>query len=314
MAKSTALVSTSSRDLASSDPVELLQQAEVLRRRAEQSFGEYALEAGRLLLAAKRKTKHGDWSEFLSRYWGGSQRTAEVYARAYKKWQSMSAPEREEAMSQPFTRSLLVLSQATRPSLPSPMVIEQPVRAAEPNGNTQADVQDFMQQRDLDTTRLMQHAVDYDPSEVKEETETPAYTPEPTPFDDIESIVGRPTVEAGETDQDFPPLNAAEQLREAMTEIEERDTEIQRLEQELRRTNQALDSAREAMLTSVAPASPQRGWDYIGNLYQYLKADEPQRTPETLARRAVAIPGGREVIAYLEMFFTAARTQLNQVA
>ena len=307
MPRSTALARTDEKSLTSSDPIELLEQAEVLRRRAEQSFAEYALEAGRLLIAAKRKIKHGEWANAIASTTGYSLRSCEVYMRAYKRWRAMSEVERQEALQRPFSRSLLVLAQA--PKEPAPEVIEaMPRQATQPNGTQAAS-----REQDLETTRLLQHAVDYTPTETEPE-EAPAYTPEPTPFDDIESIVGRPTVEAGETDQDFPPLNAAEQLREAMTEIEERDTEIQRLEQELRRTNQALDSAREAMLTSVAPASPQRGWDYIGNLYQYLKADEPQRTPETLARRAVAIPGGREVIAYLEMFFTAARTQLNQVA
>ena len=305
---SNAVATVDRKTLATSDPIELLEQAEVLRRRAEQSFGEYALEAGRLLIAAKRKIPHGSWAQHISEHTGFSLRTAEVYMRARKRYDALPKDEKESVLEQPFTRSLLVLAQAPRPSLPEAVVEQRPRPRPQSDGAT-APVRDFLEQRDIDTTRLMQTAVDYSAAEAP----TDDFTPEPTPFDDI---LDRPASTATEQSdvEEFPLQSAAEQLADAVKEIEERDTEIQRLEQELRRTNQALDSAREAMLTAVAPASPQRGWDYVNNLHQYLKADEPQRTPETLAKRAAAIPGGREVIAYLEMFFTAARTQLNQVA
>jgi len=308
---SNAVATTGNRSLATSDPVELLEQAEVLRRRAEQSFGEYALEAGRLLIAAKRKIPHGSWAQHIAEHTGFSLRTAEVYMRARKRYDQLPAADKASVLEQPFTRSLLVLAQAPRPSLSEATVIEQAPRQR--NGAT-APVRDFLEQRDIDTTRLLQEAVDYNAGTAPAAEED--FPREPTPFDDIESIVGRPSSQAtSDVDlDDLAPQTQDEQMAEALKEIEERDQEIQRLEQELRRTNQALDSAREAMLTAVAPSSPQRGWDYIANLAQYLKADEPQRTPATLAKRAASIPGGREMISYLEMFFTATRSQLNEVA
>src|SRR5215475_8274855 len=97
---------------------ELVNLAEGQRRQAEQSFGEYALEAGRLLLEAKAKAGHGNFTRLLETSWGGSQRTAEIYMKAYRRYKAMPAREREEVLQQPFTRSLLVVSQAPRATPP----------------------------------------------------------------------------------------------------------------------------------------------------------------------------------------------------
>ena len=149
MPRSTALARTDEKSLTSSDPIELLEQAEVLRRRAEQSFAEYALEAGRLLIAAKRKIKHGEWANAIASTTGYSLRSCEVYMRAYKRWRAMSEGERQEALQRPFSRSLLVLAQA--PKEPAPEVIEaMPRQATQPNGTQAAS-----REQDLETTRLL---------------------------------------------------------------------------------------------------------------------------------------------------------------
>ena len=278
-----------SRALATSDPIELLEQAEVLRRRAEQSFGEYALEAGRLLIAAKRRLPHGSWAQHISEHTGFSLRTAEVYMRARKRYDQLPSAEKQTVLEQPFTRSLLVLAQAPRQQGDNPAALPEkgkreplPPRGVPENGSTQA-VEDFLQDRGLDTTGLIEAAGTYHPDITQ-----PDFTPEPTPFDDFESK--EPSQQA---------INA-EQLEEFNAAI----AEVEKLERE----NRALKAQVEA-----ASKGPQqmKGWDFVQSLYQYLRADEPARTPESLARRASQIQGGPEVVAYLEQFFAATRNHIR---
>jgi|SRR5215471_2289649 len=276
-----------SRALATNDPIELLEQAEVLRRRAEQSFGEYALEAGRLLIAAKRRLPHGSWAQHISEHTGFSLRTAEVYMRARKRYDQLPSDEKATVLEQPFTRSLLVLAQAPRQVADNPAALPEkgrreplPPRGVPENGTTGA-VEEFLQDRGLDTTGLIEAAGTYHP-----DVTTPDFTPEPTPFDDIEG----PSQQA---------INA-EQLEEYEAAI----AEVEKLERENRALKAQLESAQKA------PAQ-MKGWDFVQSLYQYLRADEPARTPESLARRASQIQGGPEVVAYLEQFFGATRNHIR---
>src|SRR5215831_17672350 len=288
----------SSRALATTtDPIELLEQAEVLRRRAEQSFGEYALEAGRLLIAAKRRVAHGSWASHLQTHTGFSQRTAESYMRARRIYEGLPASEKAAVLEQPFSRSLLVLSQAPRQSSSEDRALaelpdkrerrELPPRGVPENGSTQA-VENFLNDRGLDTTQLIEDS--YHP-----DVETPEFKGEATPLDDI--LDGpQKTYDDGISQQ---AIN-----EEQLQEYEEMSQEVARLERENRDLQNQLAQAK---------SNPQqmRGWDFVQSLYQYLRADEPARTPESLAKRAAGIQGGRETVAYLEQFFGATRNDLR---
>ena len=89
-----------------------------------------------------------------------------------------------------------------------------------------------------------------------------------------------------------------------MEEYEAAIAEVEKLERENRALKAQLESAQKA------PAQ-MKGWDFVQSLYQYLRADEPARTPESLARRASQIQGGPEVVAYLEQFFGATRNHIR---
>jgi hypothetical protein len=281
-----------SRALDIRDPIELLEQAEVLRRRAEQSFGEYALEAGRLLIAAKRRLPHGSWAQHISEHTGFSLRTAEVYMRARKRYDQLPQAEKQTVLEQPFTRSLLVLAQAPKQQADNPAALPEkgrreplPPRGVPENGSSQA-VEDFLSDRGLDTTQLIEASSTYHPDITQ-----PDFTPEPTPFDDIEAGDGLSQ----------QAINA-EQLQEYEAAI----AEVERLERENRELRANLESAQRAN-----PGTQARGWDFVANLYQYLRADEPARSPESLARRASTIQGGPEIVAYLEQFFGATRNHIR---
>jgi hypothetical protein len=297
------------RSLTSSDPIELLEQAEVLRRRAEQSFGEYALEAGRLLIQAKKKLPHGSWAQHVQEHTGFSLRTAEVYMRARKRYDSLPASEKQSVLEQPFTRSLLVLAQAPKPTLSESGTGHQlPSPHTNGAGAGVAEVRDFLQQRDIETTQLMDQAV--------------AYHPEPTPFDEFETptptVIDVPAQSASASDDVdiLAPVSPEQAQAEVEAEFNEMNAEIARLEGVVRQQQRELGEMRSQAAQQKArqPGQPPRGWDYVADLYQYLKGDETQRSPESLARKAATLTGGREIIAFMEMFFAAARTQLNQVS
>jgi hypothetical protein len=88
------------------------------------------------------------------------------------------------------------------------------------------------------------------------------------------------------------------------------EAEVERLEKQNRELQRELTEAR----SSQGQGRTLRGWDYVEQLSQYLRADESQRTPESLARRAAAMPNGQSTISYLEMFFSATRQQLTAIA
>jgi hypothetical protein len=294
-----------------SDPIHLLEQAEVLRRRAEQSFGEYALEAGRLLIAAKRRIPHGAWAEHIAAHTGFSLRTAEVYMRARRRYDALPEGEKQTVLEQPFTRSLLVLAQAPKVSAPSSsdhelpaprhLASQPPHQQPQPNGQLpgQSIVDEFLSTRE--TTELVEAGIDYHAQ--------PDFVPEALPLDDlIQSHDARPA-----TSQEI----SDEQLRREQQELFDQTLlEVERLEADNRQLQRELTEARTrpAAAASQQPSPSVRGWDYVQNLAQYLKADEPNRTPESLAKRAAALADGREVIGYLAMFFQAARTQLAEMA
>jgi len=283
------------------DPIELLERAEVLRRRAEQSFAEYALEAGALLIQAKRRLPHGTWAHHVAEHTGYSLRTCEVYMAAAKRYAQLSTAEKAEVLQQPFTRSLLVLAKAPKalPGADSESEIDlpekgQPRQTREPahtNGTTSGAVEDFLNDRGLDTTALIDAAAELPLIETD-----PTVEHEATPLDDI--------LDAPRQDVLAPEITDEQIRQEERAEFEEMMHEVERLERENRQLQAQLQEA------SKNP-SQMRGWDFVASLYQYLRADEPARTPESLAKRAASLQGGRETVAYLEQFFAATRNHLR---
>lgn len=294
MPRSAALATTSS------DPIELLQQAEVLRRRAEQSFGEYALEAGRLLLQAKRKIPHGSWLKHLEDNTGFSSRTAESYMAARKRWDKLPEAERQGVLEQPFTRSLLVLSQAPkavvqREALPEPVSDDLLPTSKGRNGTSTSDsIENMLRERAIETTALINQAIEYHP----ETRESPDDEHEATPLDDI--LDGPRRTYTDEPSQQAISQEQQEQFEEALKEVERLERENRQLQAQL--------------LESQKSPNQMRGWDFVQSLYQYLRADEPARTPESLARKASTVDGGRETVAYLEQFLAATRNHLSVLA
>jgi hypothetical protein len=307
--------------------IELLQEAEGFRRRAEQSFGEFALEAGRLLLEAKKRTPHGQWAEYVGQYWGGSLRTAEVYMRARRRFNALPARERDEVLQQPFTRSLLVLSQAPRQQSAERAALPQhagsngthtPLAglAGTPEGSAaETTVEGYLREHNLpteqlETTQLLNQALDYQPpAETEEGEEDEDFTPEPTPLDDI---LDGPRVQSSVAEPEAPVLTPEMQVdfARAINEVGRLEAEVRRLQSEVLSVRAELSEA----TTNGHAAAQLRGWDYVANLTQYLKADEAQRTPESLARRAASLADGRTSIAYLAQFFASAQVHLAAIA
>ena len=307
MPRRAALAQVSTSD----DPIELLQQAEVLRRRAEQSFGEYALEAGRLLLLAKKKIPHGSWLNFLEAETGYSSRTAESYMSARRRWDKMPEAERAGVLEQAFSRSVLVLAQSprqvvAREALPAPvgdlLDSEKGNRRGRTNGHTNGtptDIDALLTGRSSDTTALIDASVTFHP----EVRESPDDVHEATPLDDI---LDGP--------QRVYPETTSVLTEEALTSEERQMFEEAIAQMEiLERQNRTLQAE---LVEAQSQRNPNqmRGWDFVQSLYQYLRADEPARTPESLARRAQNVEGGREIVSYLEQFFAATRNHLSALA
>ena len=207
---------------------------------AEQSFGEYALEAGRLLLQAKRRLPHGAWAQHIESHTGFSLRTAEVYMRARKRYDQLPQEEKASVLEQPFTRSLLVLAQAPKHVVPLYFFNESADTEILPtekgNGRSTSDsVENMLRERSIETTALINQAVDYHH--------------EPTPIDDI--LDGPSKVY---TDDEIPDTQS--QLDEALKEFERATEEIARLERENRSLQTELEGAQ-------ANPNQMRGWDFV---------------------------------------------------
>jgi Protein of unknown function (DUF3102) len=281
-------------------PVELLAKAEEMRKKAEQSFGEYALQAGMYLIQAKAKIAHGQWQEHVEKYTGFSLRTAEVYMRARRRYNGMPAGEQRSVLEQPFTRSLLVLTAQPKGKRGAPSTTATPTALPEPQSQVIRQVEDFLDGRRqttderLDqsraTTALVDSALEY------------SYIPEATPMDDI--LDGPQKTYTDE----FP--SAQEISAEQQEQFDAALAEVERLERQNRELTRELAEARQ----NGGSQRQMRGWDFVEALHQYLRADEPQRTPESLARRASTVPDGAATISYLEMFFSSARQHLAVMA
>jgi hypothetical protein len=314
-------------------PVELLEEAEGYRQQAEQSFGQLALEAGKLLLQAKKKIPHGQWAEHVQRYTKFSLRTAEVYMRARRRWDQLPAREREEVLQQPFTRSLLVISQAPRATPPPRPALTQPQRTNGTHAPVADSVETYLREHDLpteqlETTQLLNEALDFEGQTTTVEPEeefsssAPEVEHEATPLDDI---LDAPETKARMQQAD-DGIDQAQLDREMQEEFDQAINEVSRLEGENRRLQRELAEARqqvelaEAAAREAAQAGAQtagvRGWDVVQGLFQYLRADETQRTPESLARRAAQLPNdqGRTTIAFLAMFMNATLNHLQAIA
>jgi hypothetical protein len=244
--------------------------------------------------------------------------------KAFKRYRQLPAREREEVMQQPFTRSLLVVSQAPRATPPARPQL--PERSAATNGHTQTPVADTVEEylkerglptEQLETTQLLNAALDFQgqttTTEEDEdlEADTPLIEHEATPLDDILDAPRAATPEVEDSDV-VDGISQKEIDAEAVEEYERALNEIARLEDLTRSLTRELQAARtvaEQAVQNAGAAAPQgaRGWDYFEQMARYLKADESQRTPESLARRAASLPNdhGREVIAYLSMFLQA---------